>query len=257
MTGFRLHTALKEQSLRKLYALYELWIGSAPPNRDEDVINHLVTQLQHPFTVSQIASEVVGNTQIILFDLINSEKGINIDYWKDSFGFESSMKSLDYLFELGLAYKKEDKWFVPVELKKSLKELPRTDVANSSLLGLHGWLNHHLAPRMPRELLPNVLSNTYAVLQSEESIRERISALPEDAKCFLMTLINEYGGLVGVNKIQNNFPGIDINYLRGNPKKAYKKLKFKPKYNFTKLIKTMLDHDLNDAKKEKILIENQ
>ena len=109
---------------------------------------------------------------------------------------------------------KEDKWFVPVELKKSLKELPRTDVANSSLLGLHGWLNHHLAPRMPRELLPNVLSNTYAVLQSEESIRERISALPEDAKDFLMTLINEYGGLVGVKKVQNDFSGIDIRYLR-------------------------------------------
>ena len=53
------------------------------------------------------------------------------------------------------------------------------------------------------------------------------------------------------------FRPLDINYLRGNPKKAYKNLKFKPKYNFYKLIKTMIDHDLDEAKKEKILIENQ
>ncbi len=53
------------------------------------------------------------------------------------------------------------------------------------------------------------------------------------------------------------FRPLDINYLKGNPKKAYKKLKFKPKYNFYKLIKTMIDHDLNDAKKEKILVDNQ
>ena len=52
------------------------------------------------------------------------------------------------------------------------------------------------------------------------------------------------------------FRPLDINYLRGNPKKAYKVLNFKPEYDFKKLIKEMINHDLINAKKKKIILDN-
>ena len=42
----------------------------------------------------------------------------------------------------------------------------------------------------------------------------------------------------------------EINYLKGNSKKAHKKLKFKPKYSFLKLVKDMIDEDLALAHEE-------
>jgi GDP-D-mannose dehydratase len=38
--------------------------------------------------------------------------------------------------------------------------------------------------------------------------------------------------------------------LRGDSSKAFKKLKFKPKYNLNSLIKEMLENDLKLAEKE-------
>ena len=42
----------------------------------------------------------------------------------------------------------------------------------------------------------------------------------------------------------------EINYLKGNSKKAHKKLKFKPRYSFLKLVKDMIDEDLALAHEE-------
>jgi len=42
----------------------------------------------------------------------------------------------------------------------------------------------------------------------------------------------------------------EVNYLKGNSKKAFKKLKFKPKYSFLELVEDMINHDLELAKKE-------
>ncbi len=42
---------------------------------------------------------------------------------------------------------------------------------------------------------------------------------------------------------------LDIDYLKGNPKKALKELNFKLKYNIKDLIKDMLDSDIKKAKK--------
>ena len=42
----------------------------------------------------------------------------------------------------------------------------------------------------------------------------------------------------------------EVGYLKGNPKKAQKKLNFKPKYSFISLIKNMIDADLFLAEKE-------
>ena len=44
----------------------------------------------------------------------------------------------------------------------------------------------------------------------------------------------------------------DIDYLRGDPRKAFKELKFKLKYNINDLIKEMLDSDISKAKKNQI-----
>jgi GDPmannose 4,6-dehydratase len=49
------------------------------------------------------------------------------------------------------------------------------------------------------------------------------------------------------------FRPLEIDYLRGSSKKASKKLKFNPKYNFKKLINEMLESDLKLAKKEFVL----
>jgi GDPmannose 4,6-dehydratase len=43
----------------------------------------------------------------------------------------------------------------------------------------------------------------------------------------------------------------EVNYLRGNAKKAFKKLKFKTKFNFKALVKDMILSDLELAKKNK------
>ena len=70
--------------------------------------------------------------------------------------------------------------------------------------------------------------------------------------------LNEKGYLV-VNKkkklfiriSKKYFRPLDINYLRGNPSKAIKKLNFKFKYNINDLIKEMIDHDIMIQKTNK------
>ena len=42
----------------------------------------------------------------------------------------------------------------------------------------------------------------------------------------------------------------EVDYLKGSPKKAQKKLNFKPKYSFHSLIKDMIDEDLFLAQEE-------
>ena len=49
------------------------------------------------------------------------------------------------------------------------------------------------------------------------------------------------------------FRPLDIDYLRGDSSKAHKLLKFKPKYNFKKLINEMIIEDLKLAKSELII----
>ena len=49
---------------------------------------------------------------------------------------------------------------------------------------------------------------------------------------------------------KNYFRPLEVNFLRGNAKKALKKLNFKPKYNLNSLIKDMLENDLLIAQKE-------
>ena len=43
---------------------------------------------------------------------------------------------------------------------------------------------------------------------------------------------------------------LEIDYLKGNPKKAFKKLRYKLKNNLKDLVKDMLDSDINQAKKK-------
>ena len=45
---------------------------------------------------------------------------------------------------------------------------------------------------------------------------------------------------------------LEINFLRGNPKKALKHLKYKLKYNLKDLVKDMLDSDIKLEKKIKM-----
>jgi len=49
---------------------------------------------------------------------------------------------------------------------------------------------------------------------------------------------------------QNYFRPLEINYLRGDSRKAFRVLKFKPKYNLQKLVKEMIDVDLILAKNQ-------
>jgi len=49
---------------------------------------------------------------------------------------------------------------------------------------------------------------------------------------------------------KNYFRPNEVEYLKGNARKAYKDLNFNPKYSFKNLIKDMIDSDLEEAKKE-------
>ena len=69
--------------------------------------------------------------------------------------------------------------------------------------------------------------------------------------------LNEVGYLLKNNKKQiiiridkKYFRPNEVDYLKGDPRKAYKKLKFKPKHTFLQLVKDMIKHDLELAKKE-------
>ena len=53
---------------------------------------------------------------------------------------------------------------------------------------------------------------------------------------------------------KNYFRPNEVDYLRGNANKAYKELKFRPKYSFKDLVKDMIESDLLEAKKEIKLI---
>jgi GDPmannose 4,6-dehydratase len=46
------------------------------------------------------------------------------------------------------------------------------------------------------------------------------------------------------------FRPLEVDFLRGDSKKAFNKLRFNPKYNLNSLIKEMIDSDLLLAKKE-------
>ena len=49
---------------------------------------------------------------------------------------------------------------------------------------------------------------------------------------------------------KNYFRPNEVQYLKGDAKKAFKLLKFKPKYTFKDLVKDMIESDLKKAKKE-------
>ena len=46
-------------------------------------------------------------------------------------------------------------------------------------------------------------------------------------------------------------PKLEIDYLKGNPKKAFRELKYKLKHSFKDLVKDMLDSDISILKKNK------
>jgi len=69
--------------------------------------------------------------------------------------------------------------------------------------------------------------------------------------------LNEVGYLLKNNKKhviiridKKYFRPNEVEYLKGDARKAYKKLKFKPKYSFYQLVKEMIKYDLELAKKE-------
>ena len=49
---------------------------------------------------------------------------------------------------------------------------------------------------------------------------------------------------------KNYFRPNEVQYLKGDAKKAYRILKFKPRYTFKDLVKDMIESDLKKAKKE-------
>jgi GDPmannose 4,6-dehydratase len=69
--------------------------------------------------------------------------------------------------------------------------------------------------------------------------------------------LDEYAYIIKNNKEnilikidKSYFRPLEVDFLRGDSKKAFKKLKFKPKYNLNSLIREMIDSDLELAKKE-------
>ena len=42
----------------------------------------------------------------------------------------------------------------------------------------------------------------------------------------------------------------EVEYLKGDASKAYKKLNFRPKYNFEELVKEMMEEDISSLKEK-------
>ena len=49
----------------------------------------------------------------------------------------------------------------------------------------------------------------------------------------------------------------EVDYLLGNPKKALDNLGWKPETDFKELVKMMVNHDINEAKKEYTLLKEK
>jgi GDPmannose 4,6-dehydratase len=62
--------------------------------------------------------------------------------------------------------------------------------------------------------------------------------------------IREKKKLVFIKIDRNYLRPLEVDYLKGDSGKAFKKLKFKPKYNLKSLIKDMIDSDMKLAKQE-------
>ena len=67
---------------------------------------------------------------------------------------------------------------------------------------------------------------------------------------FSATVMKNNGKKIIIKIDKKYFRPNEVNYLKGNPKKAQKKLNFKPKYSFIKLVKNMIDGDLILAEEE-------
>jgi GDPmannose 4,6-dehydratase len=70
-------------------------------------------------------------------------------------------------------------------------------------------------------------------------------------------------GLVGLNheeyitSSEKYFRPNEVDYLLGNPKKALDNLGWKPETDFKELVKMMVNHDINEAKKEYTLLKEK
>lgn len=76
------------------------------------------------------------------------------------------------------------------------------------------------------------------VLWSGKSLYEYAYTIKNKKKIILIKIDKSY------------FRPLEVDYLRGDSKKAFIKLKFKPKYNLNSLIKEMIQSDLELAKKD-------
>lgn len=59
-----------------------------------------------------------------------------------------------------------------------------------------------------------------------------------------------------VDSSKKYFRPNEVDYLLGDSSKAKEKLNWKPKLSFTELVKLMVDYDLKQAEREKVLIDN-
>ena len=63
-------------------------------------------------------------------------------------------------------------------------------------------------------------------------------------------IIHDKKRIIFIKIDKSYFRPLEVDFLRGDSRKAFNKLKFKPKYNLNSLIKEMIDSDLLIAKKE-------
>ena len=73
---------------------------------------------------------------------------------------------------------------------------------------------------------------------SEKNLKEYAYTLKNGKKVILVKIDKNY------------FRPLEVDFLRGDSKKAFRKLKFKPKYDLNALVKEMLENDLKLAEKE-------
>jgi len=80
----------------------------------------------------------------------------------------------------------------------------------------------------------------FKVMWSGKGLKEQCYLIRNNKKELLIKIDKKY------------FRPNEVDYLKGNAKKAYKKLKFKPKFTFKDLVRDMITSDLKLAEKEKL-----
>ena len=210
---------LQHLSERKLFQMYERWIGGMPPSREAEMISNLLQQMANPFAVAEARARIYGDMLPIFNELVNAEQMLNFkDISTAVVPWEMPAKAiadcLTALVATGLVVRAsvegKDYWCVPPQITTSLDHPQTPSAGTSSPLALWGWLRQYLSTKVPRTALEMTVNNMHQLLVDEQNIASRLKSLEPNHHAALLRVVNEYGGLITKALFEEDFQGTDL-----------------------------------------------